>query len=334
MVLSVAAAVALIALDRTRGEPPQPVDARSADAGPMHAGPMDDGPMHDGTEALVPSVSLAPLSAAVVKPPRVSPPQHGACPDDMLLAAGTYCPFVAHKCEKTRKARAPGEPEVCEKYKNQVLCEGGLEELRFCIDKFEYPNRKGVVPAVLVSFEEAERVCAVDEKRLCTFREWSFACEGESLLPYPTGLERSSGACHWDIGAEAHVTPSRGPTVAARLGSQDRRAPSGAAAACQSPFGVFDMGGNVAEWTNDPVLSKTRDPFGSVIAGGDWGRGPNICRARDDAHPPPHRAAMLGFRCCSEPSLPAETGIFMRKPRRQTRAGFRPIVTGSPLGLP
>jgi formylglycine-generating enzyme len=319
----------LIALDRTRGGTPNAQDPLPSSAVP---GPSDEAL---GQPTPTSGLALSPTSiASVTIPPRVAPPRHGACPDDMILIEGTYCPFVAHKCDKARKARAPGEPEVCEKYKNLVLCEGGLETMRYCVDQFEYPNRRGVVPAVLVSFDEAERVCAVDEKRLCTFREWSFACEGEQMLPYPTGLDRSAGSCQWDAGADAHVTPSRGPTVAQSLGSQDRRVAAGGKEGCKSPFGVFDMGGNVAEWTEDPVLTKTRDPFGSVIAGGDWGRGPNICRARDDAHPPPHRSAMLGFRCCSEPAEAGETSTPAKKPRRRTKGGFQPLLTGTSTGLP
>ncbi|MBL8740379.1 MAG: hypothetical protein JNK04_04765, partial [Myxococcales bacterium] len=174
---SIAAALGLLALDRSRGETPQ-LHAPSAGATLGAAAPSDAEPLSLSSAGL----SLTPASgAAVTKPPRVAPPRHGACPDDMILIEGTYCPFIAHKCDKARKARTPGEPEVCEKYKNLVLCEGGLETMRYCIDQFEYPNRRGVSPAVLVSFDEAERVCAVDEKRLCTFREWSFACEGEQM---------------------------------------------------------------------------------------------------------------------------------------------------------
>jgi formylglycine-generating enzyme required for sulfatase activity len=248
----------------------------------------------------------------------------------MVLVDGAYCPFVAHRCKKERKSRSR-EEAVCELYDNAVLCEGALDPLRYCIDRYEYPNRVGALPATLVSFEEAERACATEDKRLCTLREWTFACEGEAVLPYPVGLERKAAVCNWDAGPDAHVTPTRGPHVAATLAKADRRMAAGERTTCASPFGVVDLGGNVAEWVVEPTQSKKRDPFASVIAGGGWGSGPGACRTHDDAHPPPHRAAMVGFRCCADAW---NDGSLPRMPRmsRKRPAGFAPILP--PAGLP
>jgi formylglycine-generating enzyme required for sulfatase activity len=252
----------------------------------------------------------------------------------MVLVSGEYCPFVAHRCDKKRAAPRPGEEPTCERYKNEVLCEGGLVGMRYCIDLLEYPNRRGVLPAVLVSFEEAERVCALENKRLCTAREWSFACEGEAVLPYPIGLERTAATCNWDAGTEARIAPTRGPSVAGAMNAVDKRVPGGDRPACTSPFGVLDLAGNVAEWVVEPVNSRTADPFASVVAGGAWGKGPGACRSLDDAHPPPHRSSSVGFRCCADAFSEAggARGPVHGKPTGRKGSGMRPVVP-SP-GLP
>ncbi len=69
------------------------------------------------------------------------------------------------------------------------------QDMHFCIDRFEYPNRRGAYPWIMVSWNESRRICASEGKRLCTEAEWTFACEGEKALPYPYGYQRDSEAC-------------------------------------------------------------------------------------------------------------------------------------------
>ena len=242
----------------------------------------------------------------------------------MTVVDGWFCPFVAHRCAKVRRKRNPGDEEVCDEFKAEVLCEGTLERLRFCVDTFEYPNQRGVVPAVLVSFEEAERACAVEDKRLCAPRELAFACEGEDIHPYAVGEKRTAEACRWDAGAEARVTPSRGAGVASQLALVDRRLPAGGASGCVSPFGVHDLAGNVAEWASDPNGSRKSEPFASVVVGGAWGASPATCRSGDASLAPTHRAATLGFRCCADATKREGPPVSERR-RGRAGGGFRPI---------
>ena len=69
------------------------------------------------------------------------------------------------------------------------------KDMRFCIDRFEYPNRKGEFPVIYVNWNESTQICASTGKRLCTEEEWTFACEGEDALPYPYGFDRDAAAC-------------------------------------------------------------------------------------------------------------------------------------------
>ncbi|MBK8936145.1 MAG: SUMF1/EgtB/PvdO family nonheme iron enzyme [Polyangiaceae bacterium] len=297
----------------------------SVPSGPAEQSPAPDDASAAASPTAPPPASAAPRPVRSARP--LERPEEGACPRDMVLVAGEHCPFVAHRCTKSRPPARPGEPATCEKFANEVLCEGALIPMRFCMDRFEYPNVERALPAVLISFEHAEAACAAEGKRLCAAREWAFACEGEAVLPYPIGLERTASACNWDAGPEARVVPSRGPTVERAVAKVDRRAPAGERAGCDSPFGARDLAGNVAEWVVEPINSRTRHPFASVIAGGAWGKGPGTCRALDDGHPPLHRAVTVGFRCCAD--------AFGAGPPRATGrkgAGLVPIVP--PRGLP
>ncbi len=317
-VASVGAAAVLVSV----GPPPKP-------APPAEASSRPSADVADAA-APAPAESAAPEAPASSKAGDGPEGEGGgdagptaACPDDMALVSGWYCPFVAHRCKKTRRAKHAGDPEVCEEFKNEVLCEGALERLRYCVDLYEYPNQPGVLPAVLVSFDEALAACEVEGKRLCEPRELAFACEGEAIHPYPIGEKRDAAACRWDAGPEGRVAPSRGATVAAQLALLDRRAGAGSHAGCRSPFGVFDLAGNVAEWAHDPQGSKRHEPFSSVIVGGAWGGSASTCRSADASLPPSARSATTGFRCCTGAALADDEQH--ATPRRRTGGGFRPI---------
>ena len=66
--------------------------------------------------------------------------------------------------------------------------------MRFCIDRFEYPNRRHAFPVIDVTWNESGEICAGEGKRLCSETEWTFACEGGEATPYPTGYVRDAMA--------------------------------------------------------------------------------------------------------------------------------------------
>ncbi len=291
-------------------------------------------PPRDRPRAASPSEAAVEAPAIVVSSPTPSasalpvvrarspvPSKDGPCPSDMVLVDGFYCPFVAHVCREERP-----KDHVCAAFEPRVLCEGTLRRRRYCVDRFEYPNQEGVLPAVMMDFEDAERACAAEDKRLCTVAEWQLACEGERQWPYPSGVVRDKATCNWDRRPEHPVAPTRGPRVAEAAGRADGRVPAGSLEGCASPFGVHDMGGNVAEWVREPNGGKAREPFVSVVAGGAWGASAGTCRAVDDANAPTHRASTLGLRCCADPAGPAAPDE-----KRRAQGGFRAIPQA---GLP
>jgi formylglycine-generating enzyme required for sulfatase activity len=173
-------------------------------------------------------------------------------------------------------------------------------KMRFCIDRFEWPNRAGEQPALMISWNEAKAACEEAGKRLCTDREWTLACEGPKHLPYPYGIKRDPAACNIDKPyPEPHPELIYNPlTQAAELARLDQRDPSGARARCVSPYGVYDMAGNVDEW----VVNESQNgwPHRSGLKGGYWGPVRTRCRPMTTAHEETFRYYQIGFRCCGE----------------------------------
>lgn len=172
--------------------------------------------------------------------------------------------------------------------------------MRFCIDRYEYPNIKGQYPWVLVTWPEASDICRKSGKRLCSEDEWTFACEGEDAEPYPYGFVRSAEACVIDRpwqDYDEHAFADRASEGALReLDRIWQGEPSGSHLACRSPFGVYDMTGNVDEWTH----STSAEGYRSILKGGYWGPVRNRCRPSTRAHGEGFAFYQQGFRCCSD----------------------------------
>ncbi|HEY4122427.1 MAG TPA: SUMF1/EgtB/PvdO family nonheme iron enzyme [Byssovorax sp.] len=267
--------------------PPAPVDA------PTTRGVDDEAP----PPAPSSSASAPPAVSASAPPlPRYVRPIEGAleaCGEGMVLVDGVSCPFVGHTCATPRA----GDAEVCEAYGPDVLCEGRLVHRRFCVDRDEYPNLEGALPAVRVDFDEASRGCSNEGKRLCTVEEWQFACEGAAMWPYPTGRVRDARACNLDVAPGAALSTTSDAQDPPAL---DGRTAAGERPACVSVFGARDLSGNVAEWTVNEAGKVHTPPFRSAIVGGSWASPRAACRAVKTDEAPAHRALDLGFRCCKD----------------------------------
>jgi hypothetical protein len=147
----------------------------------------------------------------------------------------------------------------------------------FCIDKYEWPNKFGRRPRSNVSIYQAADSCFTVEKRLCTTDEWSLACGGIYNWKYPYGDVYEPEAC---------VTKDTAPF------------PSGSRVECRGYFNVYDMSGNLAEWTD--TRSKTNSYFYNVM-GGFWQSGPqSSCFEPRYSYYPQNKHNPVGFRCCKE----------------------------------
>jgi hypothetical protein len=176
-------------------------------------------------------------------------------------------------------------------------------DARFCIDRYEYPNVVGEYPVIDITFTESEARCKSEGKRLCTEDEWTFACEGEEAMPYPTGYERPEEECvidrPWTRPDEFVLYRRSSFAAMLELGRLWQGEASGSRPRCKSPFGVYDMTGNVDEWTRSSIPGERP----SVLKGGYWGPVRTRCRPATKRHDERHAFYQQGFRCCADAPL-------------------------------
>lgn len=227
----------------------------------------------------------------------------GSCPDGMLEVEGAFCPDVEQRC--LRYIDPEGAfPRRCAEFSPTSSCNGKTTKKHFCIDRYEWPNKVGEDPVVMKTWYDAKGACTSVGKRLCGDSEWTVACEGQERLPYPYGYERNSEACnidkpHSDVNERAlgSADPKVRDAEAKRLWQGE---PSGSRPSCVSPYGVFDMTGNVDEW----VVNESGQPYKSGLKGGYWGPVRDRCRPMTTVHSEGFAFHQIGFRCCSD--VPAE----------------------------
>ena len=168
---------------------------------------------------------------------------------------------------------------------NMALIEG-----TFYIDVYEYPNQRGLLPKVDVTWRQAESLCAAQDKRLCTEQEWQKACTGPQHFKYSYGAQLESGHCNTPIKVDGAW--QRGPGLA----------PSGDYKRCTNDYGVHDMIGNAWEWT---ASWYSQPDLWRVVRGGSYFQSVNFARsdARYGYHlGPEYRLDLVGFRCCRSPA--------------------------------
>jgi sulfatase modifying factor 1 len=240
------------------------------------------------------------VTAAVLPGAEVVEPPESACPDEMVRVSGEYCTEVKHRCKQWLDD--PKLPYArCGEYEPVARCVGQRIAMNFCIDRLEYTAPGEKLPLNFQSFVTGSKVCRQQGKRLCTEREWNFACEGEQMRPYPYGWKRAA-KCNQDRDDLYEMKRTkRGRKQVLR----DHRAPASSYSDCVSPFGVQNMVGNLDE----PVLrevAKYNPPYRNGLKGGWWMAGRNRCRPATTAHDDYYRDIQVGVRCCTD--LPGLTG--------------------------
>lgn len=297
----------------------------SSDEGAASAGEASDA---EGVASSEPSEAEAEehASATPAKESSNDETPTDACPAGMVLVEGDYCTLggpgtdqnaVKHEC--VQEWYAPqNKKRVCEEFAPKAECLGKKVPKRFCIDRYAWPNQKGERPEVMNRFHQAQVKCIAEGKRLCTESEWTFACEGPDMKPFPYGFKRDTKKCHGDVewdGPNMTKVAQRDPKELARLWKGVR---AGSQPECKSDFGVYDLPGN----TDEVVASETfesgwRGKYDSVHTGGPWYKGVrNQCRPKIYTHDEGFYYYFLSFRCCAEPDG-APTEPLTPKQRRE-----------------
>lgn len=152
------------------------------------------------------------------------------------------------------------------------------------------------LPAVHITFDEAQAYCQWADKRLPTDNEWQRVAYTESrtqpeapftlgeTYPYPTGLEPVGANCLNECGETSAIDYSA--KLARGIG------PAPVATSKVGVNGLYDMGANVWEWTD--IDSDTQ----KGTRGGSWWYGSGPMQRDHRATKPRDMAVVyIGFRC-------------------------------------
>jgi len=166
------------------------------------------------------------------------------------------------------------------------------------------PEFYGNHPVTFVTWWGAAEYCNTLNRRLPTEAEWERAARGSQNRVYPWGFE---------------FDPQRAASsIAEQIGTVPVISyPNGA-----SPYGVFNMAGNVSEWVfdwyqvdyyNQQLTAPEPNPKGPVAGtekvhrGGSWDTAPLFLRSVHRLSAPPgNPSASIGFRCAADIS-PVQT---------------------------
>jgi hypothetical protein len=223
---------------------------------------------------------------------RLPPVTEGRCPPEMASIDGRFCVdrWEASLVEMGPNGDRPFSPFL-------VVADHDVRAV----------SVPGVFPQGYVSGSQAKLACERAGKRLCSTMEWRKACVGPEPKLYGYAEAHEHGRCNdsgrspmlalWGSAALSEAKDwdplkMNDPRLNQLDGALSR---TGSHEGCTNDYGVFDMVGNLHEWTSDPEGTFQGGYYLDTSINGEG------CSYRTTAHDFDYHDYSTGFRCCADP---------------------------------
>lgn len=191
----------------------------------------------------------------------------------VITTAGSPPSFTMDKYEASRPDATASSP--------------GSAEHRAC-------SEPGRMPWTNLTWMEAEAACIAAGKRLCTQAEWQYGCGGAASSLYPYGNTYDPLACNgYDFDRDCTAPNDNEEPLSTGFSYE---CPA-VADTCVSADGVYDLSGNVKEWTGEavPMGSNNRRVLGGAFNTVEQGL---TCTYEFLVFDETIALPSVGFRCC------------------------------------